>query len=519
MVQTPAVVAKSLGVSAERRRVRKAPAEVPARPVRRVPDCSGRFVRGDIGLTFNSLQYAVFFAVVLVIYWRLGRRAQNVLLLIASYLFYAAWDWRFLSLMLFSTATDFTVGRLLERESDERRRRQIFGVSLVVNLGILGFFKYFNFFVDSAAELFDSWGLPLDTPTLTILLPVGISFYTFHGISYTFDVYRRDIRAARSPLDFAVFVAFFPQLVAGPIGRAHLQLPQFQHARTKPSVDQVRSGLFLILLGLFKKVAIADALAGYVNETFAVGGAGWATLLIGVYAFALQIYGDFSGYSDMARGSARLLGIELPMNFAQPYLSRDITEFWRRWHISLSSWLRDYLYIPLGGNRGTSRRTYINLLLTMLIGGLWHGAAWTFVVWGALHGAFLAAHKWWRGRRSAVPDVPVTALRSALSVLFTFHLVCGAWIFFRAPSIEVALRYCKGLLTFRPGPVDTDALSVLVLAAIAMFTIDFLQRRSTTHEFVLSWPVVARGAAYGSLGLAVLVFSGGTPTPFIYFQF
>lgn len=471
-------------------------------------------------MTFNSLQYAVFLAVVLAVYWRLGRRSQNLLLLAASYLFYAAWDWRFLGLMLFSTVTDFLVGLLLERTDDDKRRRRIFAVSLVVNLGILAFFKYFNFFVDSADELFRSWGVTLDTPTLQILLPVGISFYTFHGISYTFDVYRRHIRAAHDPIDFAVFVSFFPQLVAGPIGRAQLQLPQFQKARTLPTTDQVRSGLFLILLGLFKKVAIADALAGFVNETFSTASAGWFTLLVGVYAFALQIYGDFSGYTDMARGSARLLGIELPVNFSQPYLSRNITEFWRRWHISLSSWLRDYLYVPLGGNRGPTWKTYRNLMLTMLLGGLWHGAAWTFVIWGGLHGAFLAVHKWWRGRRP-VPDPqrPPPRWAAILSGLFTFHLVCGAWIFFRAGSLDLALRYCKGLVTFRPGPVDLDALSVLVLAAVAMFTIDFLQRRYADQEFVLSWPAVARGAAYAWLVLPVVIFSGGTPTPFIYFQF
>jgi D-alanyl-lipoteichoic acid acyltransferase DltB (MBOAT superfamily) len=421
--------------------------------------------------------------------------------------------------MLFSTATDFVVGLLLERETDDRKRRRIFAVSLIVNLGILGFFKYFNFFVDSADQLFNTWGIQLDTPTLQVLLPVGISFYTFHGISYTFDVYRREIRAARDPIDFAVFVSFFPQLVAGPIGRAQLQLPQFQRSRVPPKVDQVRSALFLILLGLFKKVAIADALAGYVNETFSTASAGWVTLMLGVYAFALQIYCDFSGYTDMARGSARLLGIELPVNFAQPYLSRNITEFWRRWHISLSSWLRDYLYIPLGGSRWGTWRTYRNLMLTMLIGGLWHGAAWTFVIWGGLHGLFLALHKAWTGRRPARDPATQPRWLTLLSIVFTFNLVCGAWIFFRAGTLDIALRYCKGILTLRPGPVDGDFVLVLLLAAIAVFTIDILQRRNDRHEFVLNWPAVARGAAYAALVLPVLIFSGGTPTPFIYFQF
>ena len=466
-------------------------------------------------MVFNSLQYAVFLPLVLAVYWRAGRRRQNVLVLVASYAFYAMWDWRFLPLMLLSTTTDFTVGRLLEQTDDDRRRTRIFLLSLVVNLGVLGFFKYANFFVDSGAASLRAIGIDVDSPTWQILLPVGISFYTFHGISYTFDVYRREIRASHSPLDFAVFVAFFPQLVAGPIGRAQLQLPQFQRERTRPDLDGVRSAALLILLGLFKKVAIADALAPYVNDAFR-GGAGWVTLLVGVYAFALQIYGDFSGYSDMARGSARLLGIELPSNFEQPYLSRNITDFWQRWHISLSTWLRDYLYVPLGGNRRGRRRTYINLLLTMLLGGLWHGAAWTFVAWGAIHGGLLAHHRWWQVRHPATNPAPWAR---ALATVATFHAVCLAWVFFRAPSIGDALRYLKGILTLRPGPVDRDALLVLACASVAALVIDVAQRRAREHEVVLRWPAAVRGVTYATFGVAILLFSGGAPVPFIYFQF
>jgi D-alanyl-lipoteichoic acid acyltransferase DltB (MBOAT superfamily) len=466
-------------------------------------------------VVFNSLQYAAFLPLVLLVYWRLARRQQNALVLVASYVFYAMWDWRFLPLMLLSTVTDFTVGRLLEQTDDDRRRRRIFFVSLLVNLGVLAFFKYANFFLDSGAGSLRAIGIDVESPAWRILLPVGISFYTFHGISYTFDVYRREIRASHSPLDFAVFVAFFPQLVAGPIGRAHLQLPQFQRDRVRPDADQVRSAAFLILLGLFKKVAIADALAPYVNDAFD-GGAGWVALLVGVYAFALQIYGDFSGYSDIARGSARLLGIELPSNFEQPYLSQNITEFWQRWHISLSTWLRDYLYVPLGGNRGSSRRTYRNLMLTMLLGGLWHGAAWTFVVWGAIHGGLLAGHRWWRSRHPAAEPSPAGR---ALATFATFHVVCAAWIFFRAPSLADALRYFKGLFTFRPGPVDLDAVLVLIAAAVAVLTIDVAQRRAREHEVVLGWPALARGVAYAAFVVPILLFSGGAPVPFIYFQF
>lgn len=465
-------------------------------------------------MVFNSLQYAAFLPLVLALYWRLGRRGQNRLLLVASYVFYGLWDWRFCLLMAFTTAVDFAVGRALAATEDERRRRLVFAVSLVTNLGVLGFFKYAGFFVDSAARLLSSIGIDGQLPTLRILLPVGISFYTFHGISYTFDVFRREVRPAASLLDFAVFVAFFPQLVAGPIGRAQLQLPQFESDRTPPDRDAVRSSLCLILLGLFKKVVIADALAPFVTAAFSsAASAGWVNLLVGVYAFALQIYGDFSGYTDIARGSARLLGIELPGNFAQPYLSRDVTEFWRRWHISLSNWLRDYLYVPLGGNRRGRWATYRNLMITMLLGGLWHGAAWTFVAWGGLHGLFLVAERVARAR-PARPRLP-----TAWRVAATFHLVCVAWIFFRATSFANALDVVRGIVTLRPGPVDANALTLLLLAGAATLAIDLSQRGVLRVGSPLSWPPAPRGAVLAALGLAVVVFSGGAPVPFIYFQF
>ena len=389
-------------------------------------------------MVFNSLQYALFLSAVFVIYWRLRRRGQNILLLATSWFFYATWDWRFLGLLVLSTVTDFIVGGRLASAASDSRRRIIFGISLVVNLGILGFFKYFNFFAESASRLLGSVGLNASGPTLKILLPVGISFYTFHGISYTFDVYRRKIRPARSLVDFALFIAFFPQLIAGPIGRAQWQLPQFEMERQRPSPEQMRAGIHLLFIGLFRKVVIADSLAPFVDGAFnQASGGSWITLLAGVWAFALQIYGDFSGYSDMARGSARLLGIELPENFNQPYLSRNITDFWRTWHVSLSSWLRDYLYIPLGGNRGTAATTARNIMITMLLGGLWHGAAWTFVVWGALHGMFLIAH---RPVRDLTPKEPTGPFRrkDILPALGTFHMVCLGWIFFRAESFGQA---------------------------------------------------------------------------------
>ena len=448
------------------------------------------------------------------------RRAQNWLLLAASYLFYGAFDWRFLGLLMISTATDYTVGRLLENTATDRRRRLIFSASLVVNLGILGFFKYWDFFSGEGTRFLHHLGLNASPPVIHILLPIGISFYTFHGMSYTFDVYRRQIKPTHSLLSFAVFVAFFPQLVAGPIGRAHLQLPQFERDRVRPDRSQVRRAVFLILLGLFKKVAIADALSPYVGTAFgSAKSAGWVSLLIGVYAFALEIYGDFSGYSDIARGSAFLLGIDLPENFNQPYLSRSITEFWRRWHISLSTWLRDYLYVPLGGNRGSELTTYRNLMLTMLIGGLWHGAAMTFVVWGGLHGLYLAAER--RFTKASFEDVnrPFALRTDLVRTIVTFHLVCLAWVFFRASSFTLAFHYLAGIATLRSGPVDKNALTTLLLAGAAMFIIDSAQRRARDHAAMLEWAPALRGLAYGAMVLGIIIFSGGTPVPFIYFRF
>ena len=475
-------------------------------------------------MVFNSLQYLVFFPLVFAVYWQLKRRGQNVLLLAASWFFYAMWDWRFLGLMLLTTAVDFGVGRYLAAQEDERRRKVAFGLSLGLNLAVLGFFKYFDFFVGSAADLLRSAGFDGSEPTLRILLPVGISFYTFHGISYTFDVFRRHIEPADDLLDFAVFVAFFPQLVAGPIGRAHIQLPQFEHERPPLRWEQARSGLCLILLGLFKKVAIADALAPFVDRTFTEAGtASWLSLLAGAYAFALQIYGDFAGYSDVARGSSRLLGIELPVNFEQPYLSRNPTVFWRTWHISLSNWLRDYLYIPLGGNRGKRGATYRNLMLTMLLGGLWHGAAWTFVVWGGLHGLYLCAHRAFTerpgGAGAAHNRVASFGWRDVVPALFTFHLVVFAWIFFRAESFDQAFDVITGIVTLQGGITEAGSLFLVGLLAVVTIAIDVAQRNRATHTPMLALTPVLQGALYGLFVVAIVLFSGGETVPFIYFQF
>lgn len=474
-------------------------------------------------MVFNSLQYALFLPVVFAVYWQLKRRGQNLLLLFASWLFYGLWDWRFLGLMWLTTAVDYLVGRYLAAHEDDRQRKRAFAISLGLNLVVLGFFKYFNFFIGSAVDMLDGLGIQANEPTLRVLLPVGISFYTFHGISYTFDVFRRDIEPADNILDFAVFVAYFPQLVAGPIGRAHIQLPQFEHDRPPLRWEQVKSGLALILLGLFKKVVIADAIAPYVNEAFArPGEQSWITLVAATWGFALQIYGDFAGYSDIARGSSRLLGIELPINFEQPYLSRNPTVFWRTWHISLSNWLRDYLYIPLGGNRGTDRTTYRNLMLTMLIGGLWHGAAWTFVAWGGLHGLYLCAHRYYQERTgsSRTHNRPGRFTRvDIVPAIVTFQFVCFAWIFFRAANFTQAFDVIQGIFTLQSGTVAAGFVPLLALVALISFTIDLTQRNRETHTPMLALRPAVQGLLYGSFIVAIILFSGGEAVPFIYFQF
>jgi D-alanyl-lipoteichoic acid acyltransferase DltB (MBOAT superfamily) len=471
-------------------------------------------------VVFNSLEFFVFLPLVLLLYHRLRHGRQNLLLLIASYLFYGWWDYRFLALLAFTTLVDYAVGIFLGRTEDPRTRKRLLITSIVVNLGVLGFFKYFNFFVDSAGAMLENAGLSPNLPTLRIILPVGISFYTFQSMSYAFDVYRRRIPPATSLIDFALYVAYFPQLVAGPIERAQALLPQITRARERPSSGQVSSGLLLILLGLFKKVAIADVMAPIVESSFAAPGAqNSVALLFGVYAFALQIYGDFSGYTDIARGTSRLMGIELMENFNQPYLSRNITSFWRTWHISLSTWLYDYLYIPLGGNRKGRSTTYRNLMLVMLLGGLWHGAAWTFVIWGGLHGLYLAIHRAFGAYVPRGYQGRFEFRRDFIPALATFHLVAFAWIFFRAESVKMASSYIQELIRFQPGIPNPNDVILVAFAALAVLSIDLWQRNAGQHEVMLQWRPKWQGFAYATCLLAIIVFSGGPTTPFIYFQF
>ncbi|MEM9652844.1 MAG: MBOAT family protein [Actinomycetota bacterium] len=468
-------------------------------------------------MIFNSLEFGVFFLAVLLVYWAVPHRAQNRLLLAASYFFYGWWDWRFLGLLVFSTVVDYLVGRRMEAADDGPGRQRLLAVSIVANLGVLGLFKYFGFFADSLDQALEGVGLSPLAPTVSIVLPVGISFYTFQSMSYTIDVYRRRLAPIDDLLDFALYVSFFPQLVAGPIERATRLLPQITGTRRIPDGGSVAGGLLLILVGLVKKVVIADMAADLVTTTFGRSAeAGGLELLIAVYAFAIQIYGDFSGYSDIARGTAWLLGIELMVNFRQPYLATSITDFWRRWHISLSTWLRDYLYIPLGGNRSGAGRTYRNLMIVMLLGGLWHGPAWTFVAWGLLHGLYLASERYFN---LGGP----TSLRSVSGVfrlVLTFHLVALAWIFFRADGFDQALEVLGGIVTLRPGPMPLAAfVNVLVALGGLVVALDITQHLRDDETGLRGLHPGLQGLLVGT-GLALIVLmSGGEGEPFVYFQF
>lgn len=475
-------------------------------------------------MAFNSVVFAIFLPLVVGLYWLMRRhmRVQNTLLLIASYVFYGWWDWRFLSLLALSTVIDHWVATRIHAipgsdPASQRRRRQWLLVSLISNLGILGFFKYFNFFAGTMQALLASVGIEADPFFLNVILPVGISFYTFQTLSYTVDVYRREMPPARSLADFALYVAFFPQLVAGPIERAVALLPQIEQPRRFDRL-QFTDGLHLIFWGLFKKVYVADNLAVVVNNTFSDPTASGWQVLIGIYAFAFQIYGDFSGYSDVARGCSKIMGFELMENFRFPYVSKNPSEFWRRWHISLSTWLRDYLYIPLGGNRGSAWFTYRNLALTMLLGGLWHGATWLFVLWGAYQGLLLVVHRLyteWRG----VPATEGGLLSRGLRVLVMFQFVCLGWLIFRGESLAQIGSMLARLFTWS-GNVDlAAALPLLTFAGpllLAEAVLGLSRRQALYH---LQWlPGGVRVMAYGAL-FYLFAFHGASSQSFIYFQF
>ncbi len=483
-------------------------------------------------MSFASVIFFLFLPIVFCVHWLVpGRRWQNSVLLAASYVFYGWWDWSFCLLMVGSSLVDYFAGILLDKEADNVRRKRILVTALVINITTLGVFKYFNFFVESLQASLAVAGINVSTWTLSVILPVGISFYTFQTMSYTIDVYFRRLKAARNVIDYLTFVSFFPQLVAGPIERATNLLPQFEKLRSF-SPDDARDGCRLILFGLAKKLLIADNLAGTVNAAYdnpvASGG---AALFLGTICFAFQIYCDFSAYSDMASGSAKLFGIRLMRNFDYPYFSRSITEFWRRWHISLSTWFRDYIYIPLGGNRVSQGKVYRNLFVVALISGIWHGAAWHFVIWGVLHGLFLVAE-----RAFGVPKEPAqedaaaaTALQkfiSALRVVRTFALVCLAWIFFRAETVPQAVTAVTKILAgfLQPG-FYSDLFTLLKLSGAVPFLVAFvlveylIHHRSWNAAAFVRKPFFVRWSAYTALFWYILLFGAERTETFMYFQF
>ena len=462
-------------------------------------------------MLFDTPIYFLFLILVVVVYWRLNWRGQNILLLCAGYFFYGWWDWRFLLLMILSTTIDYFIALRIFETPPGRRRRALLIISLCVNFGLLGFFKYCNFFIGSFAALLDTVGVHnVPLVLLKIILPPGISFYTFQEVAYVVDVYKGDLPPSRSFLDYGLFITLFPHLIAGPIQRPSHLLPQVQRPRIFD--DQAFfGGCTLILSGLFRKTVIADSCANLANLAFDGRlGANFFSTFIGVYAFAWQIYGDFSGYSDIARGSAQLLGFHFMVNFRQPYFAGSLQDFWRRWHISLSTWLRDYLYLPLGGNRKGPRRTYLNLMLTMLLGGLWHGANWTFVIWGGMHGAWLSLERWfWRG------DGNPSWMRRVL----TLTMVGVSWIFFRARSLGAALEMLRSLVHFQWERQYGAELLFLAVVSGAMMAIDArLELHDEEYVFEKASPSIP---VFACLTMAVLMvaFAASETNAFIYFQF
>jgi alginate O-acetyltransferase complex protein AlgI len=471
-------------------------------------------------MLFNSPVFALFLPVMLAVYWSLHGRARRAALLIGSYFFYAWWDWRFLSLLLISTMVDYSCGRAMGRRAEEtdqakggHGRRRFLILSIVTNLGILGTFKYFDFFRDSAVTLLGGLGIDASVPTLNLILPMGISFYTFQTMSYTIDVYRGE-KPERSLLSFAIFVACFPQLVAGPIMRARNFLPQIKGKQRLTGGD-FSLGTFLIFRGLFKKMIVADMLGLYVDEVFR-NPAGYAGIScwVSLYAYAFQIYMDFSGYTDVAIGVGRLLGLKLTENFNRPYLAVSPADFWRRWHITLSTWLRDYLYIPLGGSRVGKWLTTRNLFITMALGGLWHGAAWTFVAWGVYHGVLLVIQRLLGRRDPAAVNAQPLPIR-ILKIAGMFHLTCIGWLLFRAPDWATVHLMASRLIDFSPGEIQGKRAAIVV--ALCMLAHLLPQMRTLGEQFK-KLPALGQGVAAGLCLWALLLLAPGVK-PFVYFQF
>jgi len=469
-------------------------------------------------MLFNSGIFLQFFAAFLLFYWlvRDSLKARNLLIVASSYLFYGWWNWKFLGLLFFSSAFDWSVGHALARLQAPRDRKALLAGSILVNLGILGFFKYYNFFATSLAELFGRLGVPFHTGTLNVILPVGISFYTFQSMSYAFDVYRGHLQPTRNFVNFLAFVSFFPHLVAGPIQRVSQLLPQFERTLVVTRT-MLEEGIWLMIWGMFKKVVIGDSVAPLVEMVFHDEPPGAAAVVLGTVAFGLQIYCDFSGYSDLARGLARVLGFDIMWNFDLPYFATSLREFWRRWHISLSTWLRDYLYISLGGNRRGPARACVNVFLTMLLGGLWHGAAWNFVLWGAWHGAGLVAERIFSGDQAAPKSA--LPLRRIAGWLATMLIVFYGWLLFRARSWHQVAALTTALANPSAPPWLGAFAFTLAVFAVPLVAMEVWQFRAKNRLAPLSLAGWARALLQGALLVGIMIFWTREKATFIYFQF
>ena len=475
-------------------------------------------------MLFNSIDFALFLPIVFILYWFVTHnnlRLQNSLLVVASYVFYGWWDWRFLGLIFLSTIVDFYIGSYLNKVQLKKKRKYLLWISIALNIGLLVFFKYFNFFVDSFTIAFTFFGAAIPPNNLSVILPVGISFYTFQTLSYTIDVYRNKLKPTENFIQFAAFVSFFPQLVAGPIERAINLLPQFKVKRYFDS-DFAMSGVYLIVWGLFKKVVVADNCAFFVNQIFD-GGSNFSSLelLLGAILFGFQIYGDFSGYSDIAIGVSRLFGFSLMVNFTFPYFSRDIAEFWRRWHISLSTWFRDYVYIPLGGSRDTNYKRIRNVIIVFLVSGFWHGANWTFIIWGGIHAMLFLPLLLVNKNRRYIGNYKMTFAQIP-KVVVTFLFVTIAWVFFRANSAMDAIDYITNIFSFNGFSlslfyVNSKSLLfsfIIISSVFIMILYEFLAAQKNKKEVILS--------SYMAIFVAILIIFMGVfknPSDFIYFQF
>ncbi len=473
-------------------------------------------------MNFATEQYFIFFVVVFLIYWHLSRRGQNIFLLLASYFFYANWDWRFLSLIIISTLTDYICGWMIHESESQRRRKILLIISLIINLSLLGYFKYFNFFAGSFIELAQSLGWHVSWTTVRIILPVGISFYTFQSISYTVDIYRRQLEPTKDFIDFATFVAFFPQLVAGPIVRAKEFVYQLKTKRHFQG-DYLDDGMVRFLYGYFKKAFVADSLAIYlVDPAFADPSSySTGTLWIAIIGWAVQIYADFSGYSNMAIGSAKMLGFDIPENFNFPYLSRNISQYWRRWHMTMSRFFRDYVYIGLGGNRYGMARSLVNIAITTFVSGLWHGAGWTFVCWGWLHGVYIAIFqifREWRKKMGIYNKNPKLVYIIPAWLITQAGIILSR-ILFRSPNFSTAWDYAKGLVTSTG--TNTINLPFLLYVGFAAIIIDHIYGWFKEHrpEKIIEVPGLIRALFYAAMIIFLYHAIPQNVAPYVYFQF